>query len=138
MKKMFYLLVIIATVFVLNGCKNDGVKLQIIEEDITTNKTKVYEEHNINEGDIIALQDKDFYECRTPNDIKIISIHDEYVSISREKLRYDSSDVHKTYTEEVIENINYNERTSTSINEYNPLSGVCAESKYNYYIIFVK
>lgn len=138
MKKIIYFFIIVATMITLNGCKNNGVRLQIIEEDIITNKTKVYEQYSVNEGDLISLHDKVFYECNTPNDIKIVSINDEYVTISREKLRYDSGNASKTYTEEVIENIKYNDSFKTSINEDNPLSGACLQAQYSYYLVFVK
>lgn len=146
MKKIICILILVISTMFLSGCNNifhqdnkTVAKLQIIEEDINTNKKKVYEEFIINNGDLITLHDKEFYECnRDSNDIKIISIEDDYVVISREKTKYDANNVNKTYTEKVKEKINYNERFNTSINEATPHGIACAQAKYNYYLLFVK
>ena len=146
MKKFIYLLLFITIGLFISSCSlfhkdvEIVAKLQIIESDITTNNTKVSEEIVVHEGDLIELKDKQFYLCnREANDIKIVSIKDDYIVISREKLIYDNN-VNKTYTKEIKENIEYNEEFSTSINESNPLEqGIaCAQAKYYYYLMFVK
>ena len=146
MKKMILLLSLAIILLFLNGCDNIVLpehktitKLQIIEEDITTDNNKVYEEFVINDGDSITLKDKQFYLCnRDANDIKIVSIQDDYVTISREMLKYDDDNVNKTYTEEVVENIYYDSEFDISINEINPLGIVCGQAKNYYYLKFVR
>ena len=144
MKKVLCLFILIIISSFLCSCNNEkdnktNIKLQIIETDISTNKEKITEEINVKKGELIILHDKNFYECnRKPNDLKILSIEDDYVTISREKLRYENNNETKTYTEKVKENIKYNDKFNTSINEQNPLAGMCSQAKYYYQLRFVK
>ena len=139
-----YFIIIVVLCVLLSGCSSffnqekNIVKLQIIEMDNTTNKKRVYDEYTIKPDISIKLHDKEFYECnRKPNDIKIINVEENYVTISRNKLKYDMNSDNKTY-EEVVENINYNVEFGTSIDEQNPTAGVCSQAKYQYYLKFIK
>ena len=145
MNRIIYLLTVVTIGLFLSGCNifqqnnKEVIKLQIIEEDIITNNTRVNEEIAVNKGDLITLKNKQFYLCnKDANDIKIVNIKKDYIVISREKLSYDKNNANKTYTKETEENIKYNEKISPSINEENPLAGVCSQAKYFYYLKFIK
>ena len=142
MKKAICILTLIVLVLFVGGCFNKNTSktaiLQIIEEDITNNKTRVYEKYVVLEDSFVVLGDKEIADCnRKPNDISIGKIEDDYVTISRDKIGYDE-ETGEMYTEFVLESIVYNEKFSISINETDPNGPVCSESKYYYYLMFVK
>ena len=116
------------------------ITLQIIEDDIVDNSEEVVKEIQIKANDFIELPEK--YDG---NDIKIIEITNDYVKISREKIRYNIisqvnmyNGEYEKYTETVVEEVEYNKAISININETRPFSPEYAQARYSYTIKFIR
>ena len=114
-------------------------KLQIIQFDNKDNSEKVIKTFNIKEEDLIELEE---YEG---NDIKIISIDEEDIVISRDAKRYEIIRQDGPYNGEavdyiqtVIETIEYEKEFSIDIDSRNPFGPVYEQPRYYYSAKFTK
>lgn len=155
-------LIIIVCLFGKRIVNKSEYNVQIIQYDTTNGSNKVVEEIIIRVGDIVKLSNKSEYKgCgSTANDIKILEINDNTVKISRDKIKYrftgeyagksvaeigiqkvytfeEGKEIEK-YTEEVIEEVEFDSHISISINESIPSGPECSLSRYGYYLKFVK
>ena len=116
-----------------------NAKLQIIEFDNKENTEKVIKTFNIKEEEIITL---DKYDA---NDIKIISINENNLVISRDAIRYEVINQDEPfsgekidYTQTVIEKVEYNKEFGLNINEKDPFGPIYEQPRYNYTGKFIK
>lgn len=134
-------IIILVLIIIFFPCtnKNTKITLQIIEHDNHENITKVIKEIKVKEDEVIKLDEYN------GNDIKIKSINDKNVLVSREVLKYEIISQNNKYNGEaidymqtVIEKIEYNTVFALNIDERNPFGPEYAQPRYHYNAKFVK
>ena len=143
-----------------NNNNLDEVKVHIIQLDNADGKEEIIKKYTKKKGEIVDLNSFGYYDCgRQPSNIKILKITKNYVKISRNGISYRLIGKYKgkkfneigvkmyslvegrdfeSYTEEVIDNIEYGIKTSFSIDQTSPNSPECSQARYTLFVEFSK
>ena len=99
---------------------------------------EVAEEFDIDENIIIQLSKNDEYKQYgiSASDITVLEITAEHVKIARNAIRYDENG--NEYTEELVEEIEYDKSFELLINSTQPGGNPATEARYSYYMRFEK
>ena len=133
------IMLILLIILFPKGNNNTQITLQIIEHDIKDNSTEIIKEIKVKENEIIKLNEY------SANDIKISSINEENVTISRDVRKYEIISQNGPYDGEaidyiqtLIEKIEYDTLFEIDIDERNPFGPEYAQARYHYNAKFTK
>lgn len=91
--------------------------IQLIRDSGNENPITIEYEEKVKSGKLVYLE-----EYGMANNIKILAVMDDYVKISREKVKYKiiRQGEAESYKENVVDEVKYGERIPAYINDYNP------------------